>query len=689
MLAQRSHGEYRNASRCEPTPNHIEPLCAPGLGGRFLEWSERVAEALTETTAPPPSKAAPPHGDSFWVLTLGSIGVVFGDIGTSPLYALREALAHARGGAGPMAVMGVVSLVFWALILVVTVKYVIFVMRADNKGEGGTLALMALAQRALGAAPSAARSFVSRSRFVFVLGICGAALFYGDGLITPAISVLSAAEGLKDAPQIGHLFEPFVLPIAAVILVALFMVQSRGTASVGRYFGPITLVWFAVLAGLGLIYIVQAPQILLGLSPYYAVHLLASNGLLGFAILGSVFLVVTGAEALYADMGHFGKAPIRAAWLFVAFPCLMLNYLGQGALVLLKPETQANPFYLMIPQAVYWPVLLLTIAATVIASQAVITGAYSVTQQAVQLGLLPRIDIRRTSETVAGQIYVPQVNTFLLVGVLMLLVVFKTSSNLASAYGIAVTGTMVITMLLAYVVARRRWGWRRSTALLFDIPLITIDLTFLAANALKIPEGGWFPLAFGGGVMLVMWTWTRGAAILTEKARRDSVPLTDLADILKTRPISRASGTAVFLTSDPDTAPVALMHNLKHNKVLHDQNVILTVRTAETPRVPDEDRVRIEPVNDRFRKVALTYGFMESPNLPKALSLCRKQGLKFDIMATSFFLGKRSVVASSQSGMPLWQDKLFIFLMKNAANPTDFYKIPPGRVVEMGTQVTV
>jgi KUP system potassium uptake protein len=338
---------------------------------------------------------------------------------------------------------------------------------------------------------------------------------------------------------------------------------------------------------------------------------------------------------------------------------------------------------------VYWPVLLLTIVATVIASQAVITGAYSVTQQAVQLGLLPRIDIRRTSETVAGQIFVPQVNTFLLVGVLMLLVVFKTSSNLASAYGIAVTGTMVITMLLAYIVARRHWGWKRWQALLFDIPLISIDLTFLAANALKIPQGGWFPLAFGAGVMLVMWTWTRGAEILTEKARRDSVPLTDLADILKSRPISRASGTAVFLTSDPDTAPVALMHNLKHNKVLHDQNVIMTVRTAETPRVSDEERVQIAPVNDRFRKVSVTYGFMESPNLPKALGLCRRQGLKFDIMATSFFLGKRSVVASSQSGMPLWQDKLFIFLMKNAANPTDFYKIPPGRVVEMGTQVTV
>jgi KUP system potassium uptake protein len=635
----------------------------------------------------PPAPAA--HKDSFWALTLGSVGVVFGDIGTSPLYAMREALAHTRGGATEMAVLGVVSLVFWALILVVTVKYVTFIMRADNKGEGGTLALMALAQRAMGAHFAQHASFIRRSRFVFILGICGAALFYGDGLITPAISVLSAAEGLKDAPGIGHLFEPYVLPIAAVILVALFMVQSKGTARVGRYFGPITVVWFAVLAGMGLLYIVQKPSILLGLSPYYGVHLLINNGLVGFAIMGSVFLVVTGAEALYADMGHFGKAPIRTAWLFVAFPCLMLNYLGQGALVLLHPETQANPFYLMIPKAAYWPILMLTIMATVIASQAVITGAYSVTQSAVQLGLLPRIDIRRTSETVAGQIYVPQVNTMLMVGVLALLVVFRNSSNLAAAYGIAVTGTMVITMLLAYVVARHHWKWRRSTTLLFVVPLIAIDLFFLGANALKIPQGGWFPLAFAAAIMLIMWTWTRGAQILTDKARRDSLPLAELADILKSRGPFRAPGTAIFLTSDPDTAPVALMHNIKHNKVLHEKNIVLTVQTAETPRVREEDRARIEPVNDDFTKVIVSYGFMESPNLPKALGLCRKLGLKFDIMATSFFLGRRSVVASAQSGMPLWQDKLFIFLMKNAANPTDFYKIPPGRVVEMGAQVAV
>ena len=637
-----------------------------------------------ETGTPTVSGAKPK--DSFWVLTLGSVGVVFGDIGTSPLYALREALAHSKGAADA-AVMGVVSLMFWALMLVVTVKYVIFIMRADNKGEGGTLALMALAQGALG--QRSGGSFIRRSPFIFVLGICGAALFYGDALITPAISVLSAAEGLTDAPGIGHMFEPYVLPIAAAILIGLFMVQSKGTASVGRFFGPITLVWFATLAVLGLIYIVQKPSILESLNPYYAIQLLIYNGWVGFAILGSVFLVVTGAEALYADMGHFGKGPIRAAWLWVAFPCLMLNYLGQGALVLLQPETQDNPFYRMIPEAVYWPVLILTIVATVIASQAVISGAYSVSQQAVQLGLLPRLEIRRTSETVAGQIYVPVVNAWLLVGVLALLVVFRNSSNLASAYGIAVTGTMTITMLLAYVIARHHWKWSQLSSLLFVVPLISIDIVFLSANALKIPQGGWFPLAFGAGIMLIMWTWTRGTKIIAVKAHSDSLPLDQLAEMLQNRSISRATGTAIFLTSDPDIAPIALMHNLKHNKTLHEQNVILTVRTADNPRVADDDRVRVEAINDRFRKVTVTYGFMESPNVPRALALCRKAGLKFDIMTTSFFLGRRSVVPSVHSGMPLWQDKIFIFLMKNAANPTDFYKIPPGRVVEMGAQFTV
>lgn len=635
----------------------------------------------------PTPSAAETHGDAshpkaegFWALALGSVGVVFGDIGTSPLYAMREALAHSRsGGANELAVFGVVSLVTWALILIVTLKYVVFLLQADNKGEGGTLALMALARRALG----------RRSGAVFFLGMVGAALFYSDGIITPALSVLSAVEGLKVAPGLGAALAPFVLPISAGILIALFMVQSRGTASVARFFGPITALWFLTLATLGLLHIFDAPRILMGLSPHYGVLFLLDNGFLGFVILGSVFLAVTGAEALYADMGHFGKGPIRAAWVYLVLPALLLNYLGQGALVLDNPETRLNPFFEMIPEFAFWPILILATAATVIASQAVITGAFSVTQQAVQLGLLPRIDIRRTSETLAGQIYVPQVNMLLLAGVLALLAMFQTSSNLAAAYGIAVTGSMLVDSMLFFVIIGALWKRPWWQAALAAGAFGLIDMVFVSSNLLKIPQGAWFPLVMGGALVLVMWTWTRGAQILTDKTRRDSIQLTELTEILKARAPHRAPGTAIFLTSDPDVAPVALMHNLKHNKVLHEKNVILTVRTTETPRVKDEDRIKIEPVNEDFKKVTVAYGFMESPNLPKALGLCRKLGLKFDIMATSFFLGRRSVVPSAQSGMPLWQDRLFIYLMRNAANPTDFFKIPPGRVVELGTQVTV
>jgi len=619
--------------------------------------------------------------DKFWALALGSVGVVFGDIGTSPLYAMREALHHSRsGGTAELAVLGVVSLITWALILIVTVKYVVFLMRADNKGEGGTLALMALAQRVT---PG------KRSSIIFLLGVLGAALFYADGIITPAVSVLGSMEGMREIPGMGRQLAPFVLPAAMGVLIALFLVQSRGTASVARLFGPVTAVWFLVLGGLGLYHISDDLSIFRGLSPHYGVMFLFDNGFLGFVILGSVFLAVTGAEALYADMGHFGKGPIRAAWVALVLPSLVLNYLGQGALVLSRPTARTNPFFEMIPDAIYWPVWLLSIAATVIASQAVITGAFSMTQQAVQLGLFPRIDIRRTSETQAGQIYVPQVNTFLLVGVLVLLVMFRTSSNLAAAYGIAVTGAMFVDTLLFFYIVRYMWkrpAWQAAAA---SAAFGAVDIVFISSNLLKIPQGAWLPLVLGAALVVIMWTWNRGTQILTEKTRRDSVTMVELADILKARAPHRAPGTAIFLTSDPETAPVALMHNLKHNKVLHEKNIILTVATAETPRVKEEDRVRIAPMNDDFKKVFITYGFMESPNVPKALGLCRKQGLKFDIMATSFFLGRRSVVPSAQSGMPLWQDRLFIFLMKNAANPTDFYKIPPGRVVELGTQVTV
>jgi KUP system potassium uptake protein len=643
-----------------------------------------------QDSGPPNGNGHGPHGHGdakghgFLAMALGSIGVVFGDIGTSPLYALREALAHSRSTtATEHAVLGVVSLVLWTMTLFVTIKYVIFFMRADNKGEGGTLALMALAQKALG------KTGRKRSMVVFFLGVIGAALFYGDGIITPAISVLSAVEGLKDAPGVGHALTPYILPISAGILILLFAVQAKGTHRMASLFGPFTAVWFLILGALGAYHLADDLSILRAFNPWYGLRFLLENGFLGFVILGSVFLVVTGAEALYADMGHFGKKPIQAAWLCLVFPCLALNYLGQGSLVLDNPATRHNPFWEMVPNFAYWPVLLMATVATVIASQAVITGAFSMTQQAVQLGLLPRIEIKRTSETQAGQIFVPAVNQFLLIGVLVLLFAFRSSHKLASAYGIAVTGAMFVDTLLAYVVIRRVWKWPLWQTGLLLIPLAALDSVFIASNMLKIPDGAWLPLVFGAALVLIMATWTRGANILTAKTRRDSVPLVDLMEILRARAPHRAPGTAIFLTSDPDMTPVALMHNLKHNKVLHERNVILTVRTTETPRVREEDRVTIEKVNDDFKKVIVNYGFMESPNIPKALAVCRKQGLKFDIMATSFFLGRRSIVPSANSGMPLWQDRLFIYLMKNAANPTDFFKIPPGRVVELGAQVTV
>jgi KUP system potassium uptake protein len=643
---------------------------------------EALPPAASTTTAAP---SDPGHGDGHArsgkaALIVGAIGVVFGDIGTSPFYAMREALAHSRsGGQAELAVLGVVSLVFWALILVVTLKYVVFLMKADNKGEGGTLSLMALAQHAVG----------RRSALIFILGVCGAALFYGDGIITPAVSVMGAVEGLKDAPGLGGRVDAFILPIAAGILIGLFLIQSRGTASVAKWFGPLTTVWFLVLGALGLYHIFDDVSILRALSPHYGVLFLIDNGFLGFVILGSVFLAVTGAEALYADMGHFGKAPIRQGWLFFVLPCLTLNYLGQGGLVLSDRSAAENPFWMMVPEMAYWPVFVIATIAAIIASQAVITGAFSVTQQAVQLGLLPRISILNTSESQAGQIFVPAVNIMLMVGVLFLLAMFQTSSNLAAAYGIAVTGSMFVDSLLAWFVVRKLWKWSLPLSLVVLTPFVALDLVFLTSNLLKIPQGAWFPLVLGAGLLILMWTWVRGTQILTAKTRKDSLPLTDLIEMLRARPPHRAPGTAIFLTSDPDVAPVALMHNLKHNKVLHEKNVILTVRTTDRPRVPEEQRIRIEPISDDFKKLTISYGFMEQPHVPRALSVCRKHGLKFDIMSTSFFLGRRSLVPSAQQGMPLWQDKLYIFLMRNAANPTDFFHIPPGRVVELGAQVSV
>jgi KUP system potassium uptake protein len=630
------------------------------------------------------SAAATNGGDAsvkvgFWSLALGSIGVVYGDIGTSPLYALREAVLAATGSgnpAGEAVVFGILSLIIWALLLVVTAKYVLILLRADNNGEGGTLALMALASRAL----------LRRGGPVIFLGIISGALFYGDVIITPALSVLSAIEGLK---IVTPAFDAYIVPLTVLVLVSLFAVQSRGTASVAAFFGPIMMLWFVAIAAGGIWQIGQNFRVLLAFNPWYGVNFLLHHGIVGFYTLGAVFLVVTGAEALYADLGHFGRGPIRVAWLVVVLPALLINYLGQGALVLANPKAVENPFFLLFPDWALLPMVLLATVATVIASQAVITGAYSLTRQAIQLGLLPRFEIRHTSEALFGQIYMPRVNTLLLVGVLLLVALFRSSSALASAYGIAVTGTMVVTAIMAIMVIWRVWQWPLAGALALMLPFVFIDFTFLAANLLKIFEGGWVPLALGTIVMTVMYTWRRGSRMLFEKTRRTETPLESLVKSLEKKPPARVSGTAVFLTSDPASAPTALLHSLKHYKVLHEKNVILTIETADTPRVDPAERVRIEPVGKTFSRVVLRFGFMETPNVPKALGIARKLGWQFDIMSTSFFLSRRSLKPAAHSGMPRWQDRLFIGLTRVANDATDYYQIPTGRVVEVGTQVTI
>ncbi|MDI1346419.1 MAG: potassium transporter Kup [Pseudolabrys sp.] len=622
-----------------------------------------------------------PHKTNFWALTVGSIGVVYGDIGTSPLYAMRESVVAAVGpgnAASETVVLGILSLIIWALFLVVTAKYVLILLRADNNGEGGTLALMALASRAIGRGRG--------SGLLILLGIVSGALFYGDAIITPALSVLSAIEGLK---IVTPAFDAYVVPITVVILVALFAVQSRGTARVAAFFGPITLVWFAAIAVGGIWHIGQNIVVLKAFNPYYGVYFLLHHGVIGFYTLGAVFLVVTGSEALYADLGHFGRGPIRFAWLVVVLPALLVNYLGQGALVLADPKAIENPFYLLFPSWALLPMVLLAAAATVIASQAVITGAYSLTRQAIQLGLLPRLEIRHTSESLFGQIYMPRINTLLLVGVLLLVALFRSSGALASAYGIAVTGTMVVTALMSMIVIRKVWRWPLIGALVLMLPFLFIDLTFLAANLLKIAEGGWMPLALGALVMVLMYTWRRGSRLLVMKTRKLEIPLDSLVASLEKKPPTRVPGTAVFLTSDPDFAPTALMHSLKHYKVLHEKNVILTVETADTPRVNPAERVRIEPVGETFLRVVLRFGFMEQPNVPKALAIARRSGWQFDIMSTSFFLSRRLLKPAAKSGMPRWQDRLFISLTRTANDATDYFQIPTGRVVEVGTQVTV
>jgi len=602
------------------------------------------------------------------------VGVVYGDIGTSPLYALKESLhAAAGGGHAPTRdmVFGVVSLILWALILIVTLKYVLIVMRADNDGEGGTPSLVALAQRALG----------HSGGFVIALGMVGVALFYGDAIITPAISVLSAVEGLK---LVTPAFEPYVLPLSLVILVGLFVVQSHGTARVATFFGPVTAFWFIVMALGGLNHLVEDLSILAAFNPAHGIGFLLSHGTAGLLALGAVFLAVTGAEALYADMGHFGRTPIRMAWFGLVLPALALNYLGQGAMLLAHPERIENPFFLLYPSWALLPMVLLATVATIIASQAVITGTFSITQQAMQLGLLPRMRVQRTSETEKGQIYIPRVNWWLLTAVVFLAVLFKSSSSLAAAYGIAVTGDMVITAILVFVVAWRFWRWPAAVAALVIAPFLLIELVFLSANALKLLHGGWVPLTIGAALVTAMWTRRRGSAIVAEEIHRRRVPLSDFERMAETGSLLRSPGTAVFLTGSPGDTPGALMHNVKHNHVLHARNFILHVITDDLPRVLEADRVTVKPLSDVFTCVTVRFGFMELPDLPRALA-----DAGFDAGDLSYFLTRRVLVASPETGMPVWQDRLYIAMARAATDASRYFRIPVDKAVEIGARIDI
>jgi KUP system potassium uptake protein len=633
---------------------------------------------------------ASPHRGRFGGLMIGSMGVVFGDIGTSPIYGFNTALGNAaKGQIGEAEILGILSLTFWALMIVVTIKYVFFMMRADNRGEGGILSLMALAQGALG----------RRTQLVIALGVVGAALFYGDAIITPAMSVLSAIELLQTVPKIGPMVTPAAeIGLALVILIALFLVQSRGTAGVGKFFGPVCLLWFLVIALLGAGQIPLEPQVFQAINPWFGLKFLLRHGEIGLLVMGSVSLTITGAEALYADMGHFGRAPISAAWLFVVLPALLINYFGQGAFALHFLHTHpghaadlasTDCFSLMAPPALRVPLVILSLAATVIASQAVISGAYTLSAAAMQLGLLPRLSLRRTSETEAGQIYLPTVNFLLMVGVILLVAIFKNSAALANAYGLSVTGTMAVTTALAAIVVRRLWKWSLLRTTLVVAPLLAVDLAFLSANSLKLLAGGWMPLAVGAGVILVMASWMRGSRIITEKARRDRFPLEEFLASLARRPRHRVSGTAVYLTSEPQLTPSALLHNLKHNGVLHEKNVIVNVAAADRPRVSSAHRAEVEVLNESFARVILSYGFMERPNVTEALRGVHIEGFSLEPMATSYFLGRRTVVAGRDRGFRLFLDRVFMALARNSADPSDVFSIPPGRVVEMGVQVSV
>ena len=629
--------------------------------------------------------------DTMSALTLGALGVVFGDIGTSPIYAFREALGQAAAdGIVAGEILGVLSLALWALILVVTCKYVLFLMRADNHGEGGVLALMALALR----------STRKRHRLVLILGAAGAALFYGDGVITPALSVLSAVEGIRTIPGLEHsVSQGSILLIASAILIGLFLMQARGTATVGRLFGPICLLWFVTIAAIGLIHIADEPAIMAALLPHYGILFMANHGLAGMFVIGAVFLTVTGAEALTADMGHFGARPIRIGWLAIVFPALALNYLGQGAFALHRLEvaaaqglefTNQDWFFLMAPGVTRIPLVLLATCATVIASQAVITGAYSLTRQAIQLGLLPRLKIRQTSQLAAGQIYLPAITSLLFVGVMILVLGFGSSSAMAAAYGISVSGTMVVTTCLGFLVVRRTWGWGLPLTAAVILPLLLLDIFFFGANILRLYEGGWVPLLIAVGVGLLIATWVRGRNMLLAIDQSQAIELEELARMLRARPPERVPGMAIFLSADLEAAPSALLHNLKHNKILHERNLALTINTMNTPVVTAAQRLDMTNIDENFTRAVLNYGFMESPDIPRDLAFALRHGdNKLEPMQTSYFIGRSTLRPSKHSGMPFWQDLLFIFLHRNASDPTDFFRIPPNRVVELGSQTTI
>jgi KUP system potassium uptake protein len=629
---------------------------------------------MTATTAP-----APPRGRYLAALALAALGVVYGDIGTSPLYALREAFHGPHAIAvSPLNVLGVLSLIFWSLIVIVSVKYLAFVMRADNKGEGGILALMALVQRGRGA-----RGLTPR-RVLITIGIFGAALMYGDSVITPAISVLSAVEGLGVA---APALQGWVLPLAIIVLAGLFWIQSRGTAQIGSLFGPVMVLWFTTIAVLGLAEIIRQPAVLAALSPHHAVQFFVVNGWAGFLVLGAVFLVVTGGEALYADMGHFGVRPIRIVWFALVLPSLLLNYFGQGALLLRDPAAAVSPFYRLAPSWALFPLILLATAAAVIASQAVISGAFSLTRQAIQLGYWPRMQISHTSSREMGQIYVDGVNKSLMVVTMILVLGFGSSSSLAAAYGVAVSGEMMLTTVLLYLLMREVWGWSLARALPLCGLFLGVELVFFAANALKIPHGGWVPLAIAAALFVLMTTWKRGREILSKRMMEKTVPLKLLLADLAAEPPIRVPGTAVFMYGNADGTPPALVHNLAHNKVLHEKIVFLTVLTEDVPHVAGVDRVAVKRSGKGFHSVVARYGFMEDPDINEILAGCKANNLDIPIEGTTFFLGRETLIASERPGMAIWRERLFSFMTRNALRATAFFKIPPNQVFEVGSQV--